>query len=63
MAGWRRFVLENPRFDPNNIESSDERGPFDPRTLVLMDAGADGIGEVVDLGIREMAAWARADHP
>lgn len=59
MATWRAFVLEHPIFDPNNIESADERGTFDPRTFILMDAGVDGIGRVVDLGIREMAAWAR----
>jgi len=59
MATWRRFVLEQPTFHPENMQSADERGSFDPRTILLMDAGVDGIGRVIDLGIREMSAWAR----
>lgn len=59
IESWRRLALNEPTFDPQNIESADERGDFDPRTFMLMDAGADGVGRVVDLGIRELSAWAR----
>lgn len=57
MERWRVAVQGDPSFARFQAESSDEQGPFDARTFLLMEAEGD-VGKVVDLNIRSIAAWA-----
>jgi hypothetical protein len=57
MATWAEFVERNPIFSEPEAASVDEAGRFDLRAHILLDA-ADGVGRVLDFGIRELAMWA-----